>query len=590
MKKQVLHYCRTRAISLLRLLGKGDDKIAVVFATNADSGHEAVSYLTKEIPGLPVWLFSTMPPRRETESLCSHVFWQRSSIILLVRAQSCLWPRRVAICVGTWDGEHGRWLVKLAPFLVPPFRVLLRNANGDFLQGSAANVLLHAKRRLHDTLHTQWSGAKDHLQAALLTGAGTALSWFGYPHRRWFARIQGDSRTGHGKPDLAPVEPGKSMEIARFVATGTRWYADVLERFARSTDARWILWQQDGGDRAAVEDLVSVFTDAATFAASRQESFRAWKPMLFPMAAFRALSPGEGTAVLAPIGKTILVDRAKLLSVGIPRCRRPETAWMLCFWKAAAAGWRSYSVGQSARIQEQPDLPIPETEFIFHLLRDARLQRLGPGEPDRLRGNVVFATAARKAQPPAPDRMRILLVSPFLPYPLAHGGAVRIYNLCRELARDVDFILVTLREANEVVDYAKLGEVFKEVYVVDLDELPSAEESLPDQVRQHRSRSLRAVIQELAERWRPDLLQIEYTHMAGFRDAAPGIPAILVEHDLTFALYRQLAGQRPGVAALREYERWLDFERRWLAAYEAVWTMSEEDRQRAASGSPKQCL
>jgi hypothetical protein len=63
MKKQVLHYCRTRAISLLRLLGKGDDKIAVVFAANADSGHEAVSYLTKEIPGLPVWLFSTMPPR-----------------------------------------------------------------------------------------------------------------------------------------------------------------------------------------------------------------------------------------------------------------------------------------------------------------------------------------------------------------------------------------------------------------------------------------------------------------------------------------------------------------------------------------------
>ncbi len=568
-------------MSLLRLLGKRDNKIAVVFATNTEPAHEAVKYLVREIPDLPVWLFSTIRPRLETESLCKQAYWQHSSIILLIRAQICLWPHRVAICVGNWDGGHGSWPIKLAPFLIPPFRVLLRNGNGDFLKGSAVNVILHAKRRLHDTLNTQWNSAKDHLQAALLTGVGTMLGWCGYPHRRWFARVHGDS-----KPDLAPIEPGRSTEVVRFVATAPRWYGDALERFARSTDARWILWQQDRGDPVTVDDLVSLFSDAGTFAVSRQGSFRAWKPMLFPMAAFRTLSPGEATAVLAPINRTILVDRAKLLSLGIPRCRRPETAWMLCFWKAAAAGWRSYSVGQSVELQEQPDFPIPETEFMWHLLRHSSLQRLGPSEPDRLRGNIVFATSSRRAQPRT-DRMRVQLVSPFLPYPLTHGGAVRIYNLCRELSGQVDFVLVTIREMNEVVDYARLSEVFKEVYVVDLDEPTSAEDTLPDQVRQHQSRSMRAVIREVAARWRPDILQIEYTHMAGFRDAAPHIPAILVEHDLTFALYRQLAERQPGVAVRREYDRWLEFERRWLAAYNGVWTMSDEDRQRAASESKR---
>jgi glycosyltransferase involved in cell wall biosynthesis len=92
---------------------------------------------------------------------------------------------------------------------------------------------------------------------------------------------------------------------------------------------------------------------------------------------------------------------------------------------------------------------------------------------------------------------------------------------------------------------------------------------------------LRALVAELGREWKPDLLQVEYTHMAAFRDALPDVPAILVEHDLTFTLYRQLAQARPSRAARAEYQRWLDFERRWLNAYDAVWTVSREDRETA---------
>ena len=66
------------------------------------------------------------------------------------------------------------------------------------------------------------------------------------------------------------------------------------------------------------------------------------------------------------------------------------------------------------------------------------------------------------------------------------------------------------------------------------------------------------------------------------RDAAPEVPAILVEHDLTFSLYRQLAEQPDaGPAARREYQRWLDFERHWLGSYDGVWTVSADDRDSA---------
>ena len=66
----------------------------------------------------------------------------------------------------------------------------------------------------------------------------------------------------------------------------------------------------------------------------------------------------------------------------------------------------------------------------------------------------------------------MLVVSPYLPYPLSHGGAVRIYNLCRALSGRVDLILATFREKGDYVHFDKLHEVFREVYVVDIDEKP----------------------------------------------------------------------------------------------------------------------
>src|SRR5208282_5936174 len=83
---------------------------------------------------------------------------------------------------------------------------------------------------------------------------------------------------------------------------------------------------------------------------------------------------------------------------------------------------------------------------------------------------------------------------------------------------------------------------------------------------------------QLSRKLLPDLLQIEYSHFAGLRESAQGVPALLVEHDLTFKLYRQLAESNSSAESWREYGRWLEFERKWLGAYEGVWTVSEEDR------------
>jgi len=254
---------------------------------------------------------------------------------------------------------------------------------------------------------------------------------------------------------------------------------------------------------------------------------------------------------------------------------------MALFWKAAAAGWRSYSVGQGKRLKELPEYPMQDTGFLLRVLWNGDLRRLGPREPDLSRGSIAFSPKRLRVRPAA-DRMTVLVIAPFLPYPLSHGGAVRMFNLCRALSDRVDFVLAAVREAQDVTDYDRLHEVFRDVRIVDKDERAAQDETLPEQVRQHRLRSLRAAAADLVREWKPDLVQVEYTHLAAMRDTVPGIPALLVEHDLTFSLYRQLA-EKPGAdeAARKEYQRWLDFERYWLGVYEGVWTVSEGDRRQA---------
>jgi glycosyltransferase involved in cell wall biosynthesis len=582
--------------SLLKRLGKSDQKVAAVFGYTAEACHTAVVHLREGAPEVPVWLFAATQPLPETAALCQRVQVHRSSLLLLLHAEQQLWPRWVALSVATWTGERGRWPLKLAPFLVPPFRSLLLNRHGDFLSGTPANIVLHCRHRFREASHSSWNRVKDLSRAywLLLTYhiwrsgpvtrvkdlahsysllvAATLLGWLSYPDRHLFRRLHGDAPL----PLSSPASGGAGL--VRHQWNGSPWNGPELEKLVREGDARWILFHEGPAD-AEVDDMLPLFEDERTFAVSRQADFRAWKPMLLPMAPFRTLQPGEASQVLAPISRTILVDREKLAALGIPRSSMAGMAWMLLFWKAAAAGWRSYSLGNGNQLSQQPDFPIEERAFILRVLLDPALRRLGPREMKLARGNIGFAPSLRMAGKPKPDRLKVLLVSPFLPYPLSHGGAVRIYNLCRALASRVDFTLVALRETHDSVDYRKLHEVFREVHILDRDEPAKGDARLPRQVRQHQSHSLRGLIAELCRISRPDVLQIEYTHMAAFRDSAPEVPAILVEHDVTFALYRQLADQGRSKAARREYQRWLEFERRWLGKYDTVHTVSEEDRQ-----------
>jgi glycosyltransferase involved in cell wall biosynthesis len=533
-------------------------KIVAVFSADANASRRAALHVRAGVSGLPVWLFSTSAPPDDVATLYDAVEVRSTPLALLFHAQRRLLGFQVALGVTPWTGDHGRWPMKVAPFCFPPFRALLMNRHGDFFAGNPRGILRHHWTRLRDFIRLTLDLAR--------AGALTFLGWCAPLLRAIFRRLHGDAV-------LDLHVPGAGSGVDRFTQKNRDWDAEAIERFARESNARWILWQQTPSGET-IEPL-----DAAhTFAVSPQRYFRAWQSFLFPTAPFRQLQPGEAARVLAPVSDTILVDRAKLLALGVPRCADPGTAWRILFWQAAAAGWPAYSVGGSARLCDEHAQPGPETAFMVKAARDRALRSLGPRDALLSRGNIAFQPSLRDRR--GSGRLKVLVVSPFLPYPLSHGGAVRMYNLCRALSDRVDFTLIAVREKDEPVHYDRLGEIFRRVYAVDLDTLPRAS-GQPRMVDHYRSESLRALVAEVAREWQPDLLQLEFTQLAAYRECAPGVPALLVEHDLTFSLYRQLADRDPSEAAREEYRRWLAFERRWLRDYEGVWTMSETDREAA---------
>lgn len=181
-----------------------------------------------------------------------------------------------------------------------------------------------------------------------------------------------------------------------------------------------------------------------------------------------------------------------------------------------------------------------------------------------------------EGRPPQPGRRRIAVLTPYFPYPLSHGGAVRMFNLLREVAREFDIDLYAFTEG-EIGD-ADLRPVLDFAARVYLVKKPRYREPrwstlAPPELEEYRSPEMKKLLRRRETNlFQRDLLQVEYTYLAPYGGD------ILVEHDVTFDLYAQVRARRPGIGAWWDWWRWRRFERRAIANFRSVVVMSEKDR------------
>ncbi len=198
----------------------------------------------------------------------------------------------------------------------------------------------------------------------------------------------------------------------------------------------------------------------------------------------------------------------------------------------------------------------------------------GP-KPDRtviLPGHRVIEGRAASS-----TRARAAVVTPFFPWPLAHGGAVRIYHLLREAAREFDIDLYAFVERETEADFAELAPFCHRLFLLPKPRYrePRWSTLLPPEVHEYWSPELA----HLLARHRAAVTQIEYTQLALY----PG--DILVEHDITWDLYRQVYERAPLHATWWNWWRWQRCERSAISRAGAVVVMSEKDA--ALTGHPR---
>jgi glycosyltransferase involved in cell wall biosynthesis/GT2 family glycosyltransferase len=356
------------------------------------------------------------------------------------------------------------------------------------------------------------------------------------------------------------------------------------------------------------------------------------KPADFPVACLEPL-PGEDLSyVLYGSGGCSLYDAAKLRALGcvseqfVPAYvedldlgyRAWQRGWPTVFVSGARVIHRHRTTTSRYYTQEELDavLEVNYLRFVAGAAADARVfrrlwaqairrlhirARLGHAAAERAlvtAGNIV-ARAAAPPQPAYPEKHFlalgsgdvavfpgalarrgkpvVLVASPWPPYPLAHGGAVRIYNLMRRAARHFDQVLVAFHPSLAAPP-RELLEICNEVVFVQRTGSHSPPASgRPDEVEQHSSPAFQAALEHTVRKWRPAIAQLELTHMAQYAGACKPARAVLVEHDITLDLYEQLVRETGGWDARRQLERWRRFETRAWKEADQVVTMSAKD-------------
>ncbi len=245
--------------------------------------------------------------------------------------------------------------------------------------------------------------------------------------------------------------------------------------------------------------------------------------------------------------------RIGLITVLLPI---PRTAWMLAPRKILA---------YNSRLERHHVTPsIASWLFARGVPLDRIFLRPFSRQTVRPAGHRVIEGRARRTK-----RKSVAVLTPYFPYPLAHGGAVRMFNLLRETAREFDVILYAFTEGGEL-DAGPVLEFCSRVYLVEKPRYrePRWSTIAPPEVGEYYSPAMLAL-------WRAreaDAAQVEYTYLASYGGD------VLVAHDVTFDLYAQVRARKKTLGAWWDWWRWRRFEMRAVREFRRVVVMSEKDR------------
>lgn len=188
--------------------------------------------------------------------------------------------------------------------------------------------------------------------------------------------------------------------------------------------------------------------------------------------------------------------------------------------------------------------------------------------------------------------MKILILSPFYPWPLTSGGKIRVFNLVKYLSRHHQITLACLTDS-PVTAAGPLGEFCREVLLI---ERPSAMlsdlaafllQKLPFNAQKYRSESFREALGGLLAREQFDLVQIEFSFLWSYADILPVKKVVLDAHNIETDILSQLrhgcSGRLKRLLYKLEEHKMLSLEKRAWQDCCLCLAVSEQERSTIAA-------
>ena len=187
--------------------------------------------------------------------------------------------------------------------------------------------------------------------------------------------------------------------------------------------------------------------------------------------------------------------------------------------------------------------------------------------------------------------MKVLIVSPFFPFPEDSGSKIRLASLIKSL-QGYDLFLIAFRERGEAIDEEKMRGACREFHVFERPRIGPFREWLnhfstrPMLIRRFFAAAALRKTWEIVRDEKVDLLVIETLLMAKYALRTPGLRLVLDEHNLEFArAASRLAATRGLGSRLYNYlimRRLRRFELRVIRGCDRCLVCSEEDARTLA--------
>lgn len=184
--------------------------------------------------------------------------------------------------------------------------------------------------------------------------------------------------------------------------------------------------------------------------------------------------------------------------------------------------------------------------------------------------------------------MNILVLAPFLPYPLDQGGKIRIFNIIKNLSSSHAITLAALVDDTRKMDLGPLKELCDEVIVVERrarlwpDRIAFFSGRLPYNVIRYHSTTFERALQELLQRKRFDLVQVEFSMMWQYARLFKDTAVVLDAHNIEYRNVQQIGNARSSVLWRMMYrlevQRLRNVEERAFVECSLCFAVSEKER------------